>query len=65
MFPVSKMSFSLLGSLDDVRSQAPKLSYQLAVRFMYFMWFVKMGELACHIKVFFFGRSFGCLTKDA
>lgn len=46
MFPVSKMSFCLLGSLDDVRSQALKLSYQLAVRFMYFMSFVKMGELA-------------------
>lgn len=46
MFPVSKMSFCLLGSLDDIRSQALKLSYQLAVRFMYFMWFVKMGELA-------------------
>lgn len=45
MFPVSKMSFCLLGSLDDVRSQALKLSYQLAVRFMYFMWFVKMGNL--------------------
>lgn len=46
MFPVYKMSFSLLGSLVDVRSQALKLSYQLAVRFMYLMWFVQMGELA-------------------